>query len=157
MKKTCSKLFGIDDIVFYPIVKDTIKSYTLDEGVRLTGCRQLEIQYTYSTPDVEESLDSNISIISAKVTGKFTLGSLTSKLLEDINWNLKAQILGVQEDGGDIHIVFYKGSLEVHKCGTTGDIQYVDFTFETVPCVYHKKILDITLHEKPIDLIALNE
>lgn len=150
MKRTITKLFGVDDVRVYPIKKDCEKEYTCRKGGELPGVRQVSLTY-----EVEKSKDllKPGNILSVHIDMEYAhLKPSEVKRIRNKQCQVKAQILDIHNDGGDIHFVIYKANLVVEQIDKghyriSGKGIYTTHKFDE-----KTKLLDIEIHHKPEDL-----
>lgn len=101
--KTTTKVFGIDQIMLYPILSDTASAYTLGDGIELPGAKSLEV--TFSVDEKNLSGNEVILDVYSKVK-KLTFSAGFAKLGMEI---LKASLggfLAQSTQGGKNSAVF---------------------------------------------------
>lgn len=115
--KTTTKVFGIDQIMLYPISADTPDTYSVSEGVELPGAKSLEVTFVID----EKNLSGNEVILDiySKVK-KLTFSASFAKLGFDV---LKSALGGVLSQNtsasGD------SAGLAVQNGGNSGYFQLV--------------------------------
>lgn len=150
MIKEVSKLYGIDDIVVYPIIKDSKKEFIRDNGIRLKGIRQISLRYelelkeTKKPCEICEKLKSITFIIDNVRLSQQEINELSNDYCF-----VEAQILDTQNDGGDIHFCLYKCILNIKNNQISGICEFPLHKFDN-----YRKLMDIKINDKPIDLIA---
>ena len=87
--KTTTKVFGIDQIMLYPISSDTSSDYSVSAGVELSGAKSLEVTFVID----EKNLSGNELILDiySKVK-KLTFSATFAKMEFDV---LKSALGGV--------------------------------------------------------------
>lgn len=150
MIKEVTKLFGVDDIVIYPIIKDSKKKFVYSDGIRLRGVRQISLTYELDQKETKLSCE-----VSEKIKAiAFTIDNIKlskqeiDELCNDYCF-IKIQILDTHNDGGDIHFYIYKALLSINDEQITGIGEYTLHEFDN-----YRKLIDIKINHKPVNLIA---
>lgn len=189
--KTVTKLFGVDDAKLFPVLTDTEDEFTCGTGIDLPGVRQISLTYEIEEKSLtgdEKVLDVSNKIksitfnmeyakLSLEVLAQLTGGTYSTSGEADTEtakftfgggdlpnyFQLKAQILDTNNEGGDVHFCIYKAkATAIPINGTQND--FATFTFDGRG-VYTEhefgegqtkqtKLLDIELHAKATPLSA---
>lgn len=150
MIKEVSKLLGIDDIVVYPVLKDSKKKFICGDGIRLNGVRQISLTYKLEQKETKHSFE-----IAEKVKDiTFTIDNvkLSKQEIEELcndYYCIKMQILDTHDGGGDIRFYIYKAALSVNDNQIIGIGEYTLHEFDT-----YRKLVDIKINHEPVNLIA---
>ena len=134
--KTVTKLFGVDDAKLFPVTEDSETQFTCGTGIDLPGVRQISLTYEIEEKSLtgdEKVLDVSNKIksvsfnmeyakLSLEVLAQLTGGSYSTSGSDDAEtatfsfgggdlpnyFQLKAQILDTNNEGGDVHFCIYK-------------------------------------------------
>lgn len=117
MIKKVTKLFGVDNVKIFPIKEDTRKAYRCEKGIELSGARQVSLTYELE----EKKLTNDCSVLDVAnrvkaITCEIEYAKLTPFEVEKLQhqpFQLKAQILDAEDNGGDVHFCLYKVNAKV--------------------------------------------
>jgi hypothetical protein len=186
--KTVTKLFGVDDAKLFPITDDSAESFTCDDGIDLPGVRQISLTYEIEektlTGDEKvleiaskiKSVTFNIEYakLSLDVLAQLTGGSLTENGSNSAIFSfgggnlpnyfqLKAQILDTNNEGGDVHFCIYKAkATAIPLNGVQDDFATLTFDGKGVYTEHEfgpegseqTKLIDIEIHSAATPLTA---
>lgn len=191
--KTVTKLFGVDDAKLFPITEDSENAFTCAEGIDLPGVRQISLTYEMEEKSLtgdEKILEISNKIksvtfnmeyakLSLEVLAQLTGGKLTTSGEGDDEtglfsfgggnlpgyFQLKAQILDTNNEGGDIHFCVYKAkATAIPINGVQDDFATLTFDGKGVYTEHEfgteekqTKLLDIEIHAKSKPLEATVE
>ena len=188
--KTVTKLFGVDDAKLFPITEDSQAAFTCADGIDLPGVRQISLTYEIEEKELMgdekvlevsnkiKSITFNIEYakLSLEVLAELTGGSLTQSGEGDNAvgvfsfgggdlpgyFQLKAQILDTNNEGGDVHFCIYKAKATALPInGVQDDFATLTFDGKGVYTEHEfgttnkqTKLLDIEVHAKAKNLAA---
>ena len=115
--KTTTKVFGIDQIMLYPISADNSSTYSVSDGVELPGAKSLEVTFVID----EKNLSGNELILDiySKVK-KLTFSASFAKLELEVLKSALGGVLTQNTNAGGNSAV-----LSVQNGGNTGYFQLV--------------------------------
>lgn len=189
--KTVTKLFGVDDAKLFPVLTDTEAEFSCGAGIDLPGVRQISLTYEMEEKSLtgdEKVLDVSNKIKSVTFNMEYAklslevLAQLTGGSFDKIGtgddevgtftfgggdlpnyFQLKAQILDTNNEGGDVHFCIYKAKATAIPINGTQD-DFATFTFDGrgvytehefgTDAAKQTKLLDIQLHAKATPLEA---
>ena len=189
--KTVTKLFGVDDAKLFPVTEDSETQFTYGTGIDLPGVRQISLTYEIEEKSLtgdEKVLDVSNKIksvsfnieyakLSLEVLAQLTGGSYSTSGSDDTEtavfsfgdgdlpnyFQLKAQILDTNNDGGDVHFCIYKAkATAIPLNGVQDDFATLTFDGRGVYTEHEfgeegskqTKLIDIEIHAKAKDLAA---
>ncbi len=189
--KTVTKLFGVDDAKLFPITEDSAENFTCGAGIDLPGVRQISLTYEIEEKSLkgdEKVLEISNKILSVtfnieyaklslEVLAQLTGGSFEKTGSDDTEagifsfgggdlpnyFQLKAQILDTNNEGGDVHFCIYKAkATAIPLNGVQDDFATLTFDGKGVYTEHEfgeegnkqTKLLDIEIHAKAKDLAA---
>ena len=189
--KTVTKLFGVDDAKLFPVTEDSETQFTCGTGIDLPGVRQISLTYEIEEKSLtgdEKVLDVSNKIksvsfnieyakLSLEVLAQLTGGSYSTSGSDDTEtavfsfgggdlpnyFQLKAQILDTNNDGGDVHFCIYKAkATAIPLNGVQDDFATLTFDGRGVYTEHEfgeegykqTKLIDIEIHAKAKDLAA---
>lgn len=153
MIKEVTKLYGIDDIVAYPIIKDSKKEFTYSNGIRLTGVREISLTYRVDQKEAKDCFEVSENI--KDITFNIDTIKLSKEEIDELCNDycvIKMQILDTHNDGGDIHFYIYKALLSVNDNQIIGIGEYTVHEFDN-----KRKLIDIKINDRPVNLIAIED
>lgn len=189
--KTVTKLFGVDDAKLFPVTEDSETQFTCGTGIDLPGVRQISLTYEIEEKSLtgdEKVLDVSNKIksvsfnieyakLSLEVLAQLTGGSYSTSGSDEAEtavfsfgggdlpnyFQLKAQILDTNNDGGDVHFCIYKAkATAIPLNGVQDDFATLTFDGRGVYTEHEfgeegskqTKLIDIEIHAKAKDLAA---
>lgn len=189
--KTVTKLFGVDDAKLFPVTEDSETQFTCGTGIDLPGVRQISLTYEIEEKSLtgdEKVLDVSNKIksvsfnieyakLSLEVLAQLTGGSYSTSGSDDAEtatfsfgggdlpnyFQLKAQILDTNNEGGDVHFCIYKAkATAIPLNGVQDDFATLTFDGRGVYTEHEfgeegskqTKLIDIEIHAKAKDLTA---
>ena len=189
--KTVTKLFGVDDAKLFPVTEDSETQFTCATGIDLPGVRQISLTYEIEEKSLtgdEKVLDVSNKIksvsfnmeyakLSLEVLAQLTGGSYSTSGSDDAEtatfsfgggdlpnyFQLKAQILDTNNEGGDVHFCIYKAkATAIPLNGVQDDFATLTFDGRGVYTEHEfgeegskqTKLIDIEIHAKAKDLTA---
>ena len=189
--KTVTKLFGVDDAKLFPVTEDSETQFTCGTGIDLPGVRQISLTYEIEEKSLtgdEKVLDVSNKIksvsfnmeyakLSLEVLAQLTGGSYSTSGSDDAEtatfsfgggdlpnyFQLKAQILDTNNEGGDVHFCIYKAkATAIPLNGVQDDFATLIFDGRGVYTEHEfgeegskqTKLIDIEIHAKAKDLTA---
>ena len=189
--KTVTKLFGVDDAKLFPVTEDSETQFTCGTGIDLPGVRQISLTYEIEEKSLtgdEKVLDVSNKIksvsfnieyakLSLEVLAQLTGGSYSTSGSDDAEtatfsfgggdlpnyFQLKAQILDTNNEGGDVHFCIYKAkATAIPLNGVQDDFATLTFDGRGVYTEHEfgeegskqTKLIDIEIHAKAKDLAA---
>lgn len=192
--KTVTKLFGVDDAKLFPITEDSATNFTCGNPIDLPGVRQISLTYEIEEKSLTgdekvleisnkiKSITFNIEYakLSLEVLSQLTGGSYSVEGSGDTEvgkfsfggsdlpnyFQLKAQILDTNNEGGDVHFCIYKAKATALPInGVQDDFATLKFDGKGVYTEHEfgtsankqTKLIDIELHAKAQTLVATVE
>ncbi len=189
--KTVTKLFGVDDAKLFPVTEDSETQFTCGTGIDLPGVRQISLTYEIEEKSLtgdEKVLDVSNKIksvsfnmeyakLSLEVLAQLTGGSYSTSGSDEAEtatfsfgggdlpnyFQLKAQILDTNNEGGDVHFCIYKAkATAIPLNGVQDDFATLTFDGRGVYTEHEfgeegskqTKLIDIEIHAKAKDLTA---
>lgn len=192
--KTVTKLFGVDDAKLFPVTEDSEAQFVCGEGIDLPGVRQISLTYEIEEKSLtgdEKVLEISNKIksvtfnmeyakLSLEILAQLTGGTYTTTGEDDSAvgsytfgggdlpnyFQLKAQILDTNNDGGDVHFCIYKAkATAIPINGVQNDFATLTFDGKGVYTEHEfgeegnkqTKLMDIEIHAKAKDLTATQD
>lgn len=151
MKNTTTKVFGVDKIVLYPILKDTENVYEIDEnGVEIPNAKSIEITFLIDTNNL---LENEVIVDVYSKVKRLTFNIVASNYAEididsEIEYQLVAKVAGCDDDGS-LFVNLMK--CEFGNSSTQGKGIYTNKKFDKNGSIA-ELLLDITLSNEVIDI-----